>query len=295
MDIRVIPENPDWGFDPQDFWGLAGRLVPCGPAHLMVAVDLKHRLLWWDSEDGLWRFIPKEEHERRFSEIDAWRAVAPSAIDALVTFLKAKKNDFEAERQFTRFMAIQDTFMRAQHLACAWQGGWLYRSLLLDHRWLLHGFSLMTFDEFIFSVMAGHHWGGLPDQETVRWLQRDPLIAAMPALYEYVYPESWKTGVMLTLRERGIQAVLDDVDQALDRMATRGCFSAGQVAGLRSHHGCLHGEAGATTQADVMAEIALVHFSAPKAERNYIPFTLPLMDKALSVCATLPSQVTHEG
>jgi hypothetical protein len=279
------PQDPDWGFDEKDFWSLAGRLVPCGPAHFMIAADLKHRLLSWCNDDQRWDFVPPVEYTRTFAEIDSWRAVAPGAVDALVSFLECEKNDPGADKHFDRFMVIQDTFMRAQGFACAWQGGWLYRSLLLDHRWLLHGFRLPPFDEYIFSVMVGSQCGGFSDAETVRWLQKDPIIAAMPAMHEYVFPESWKTGVILMLMERGIHADADDIDQAVERMAACGRFTPGQASALCAHHGCLFGEAGATTMADVATEVASARLDAPEVGRDYVPFSLPTADRAFFVNA----------
>ncbi len=182
-------------------------------------------------------------------------------------------------------MVIQDTLLRAQGFSCAWQGGWLYRSLLLDHRWLLHGFPLPLFDEYIFSIMVINLSDGLSAAETLRWLQRDPVIAAMPVLYEGVFPESWKTRVILTLRERGIYATSYDVDQAVERMAAYGRFAPGQMSSLQCYHGDLIGQAGAVTKANVVAEVAAARRDAPEIERDYVPFALPTRDRGFFVTA----------
>jgi len=89
----------------------------------MIAVDLKHRLLWWSHDDRQWGFVPSDSYERRFTEITAWRAVALSASDALSKFLVSKKDESTASPHFARFQTIQDTFMRMQGFSCAWQGG----------------------------------------------------------------------------------------------------------------------------------------------------------------------------
>lgn len=285
------PQSPDWGFDAEDFWSLAGRLVPCSPAHVMIAADLKHRLFWWSSDEHRWGFVPSDEYARSFGEIDAWRAVAPGAADALVSFLECKKNDSAADRHSARFMAIQDTFLRTQGYASAWQGGWLYRSLLLDHRWLLRGFSLPSFDEFIFSVMVASFWGGYADADTARLLQQDPIIATMLAMHEHAFPESWKTGVIITLRERGIHAMPGDIDQALDRLAERGRLPPGQAVGLQHHLGGLPGDAWAATKADVVAEVASAWLDGREFGRDYVPFSLPTTDRALLVTAPLRARM----
>ena len=233
------PEHPDWGFDIHDFWSLGGRLVPCGPAHMMNAVDLSLRLWWWSSENAQWFLVPDDQYERRFAEIGAWRSIAPSAVDALATYFSCDKDSPAVANHFGRFVAIQDTFLRVQDFRCPWEGGWLYRSLLLDHRWLLPRFTLPEFDEYAFAIMITTAWGGMPDEGTVQWLKDDPVIVEMPALYEMVYPDSWKTGIILGLKERGIFANVTDVDRALERLATSGRLANGQSELLRSMNGPL--------------------------------------------------------
>lgn len=255
---------------------------------MMIAADLKRRLLWWSHDDGRWYFVPAADYEQRFKEINAWRSIAPGAIDALVKFMESEKGDPASGLHFARFQTIQDTLVRAQNYSCAGSEGWLYRSLLLDHRWMLSGFALPQFDEFMFLVMLINTWSGAPDEETVQGLQRDPVICAMPALYETVFAESWKTGVILTLKHSNILAVPGDIDQAIWRMVARSRFTAGQAAALQAHHGPLFGERGEMTKADVVVEVASARLDSPEAGRNdYVPFSLPTPDKALVVRASL--------
>lgn len=279
------PEHPDWGFDAEDFWSLGGRLVPCGPAHMMTAVDLKQRLLWWSHDDQCWGFVPGTEYERCFAEIDAWRAIAPDAVDALTKFLASGKDDPEGMVHFARLMMIQSTFLRIQGFSCPWAGGWFYRSLLLDHRWLLRGFTLPEFDEYVFTIMIADALRGRARKEAIYWLKRDPVIAAMPALYDMIYPESWKTSIILDLREQRIFSTVADVDLAIERLAANGRLPIGQAALLPSVNNPLPSPAWSATIREVTAEVVLARLGASKVGSggDYTPFALPTLDRVLEV------------
>lgn len=272
------PSSSDWGFDDTNFWSLAGHLVPCGPADVLTAVDLKHRLLWWSHQDQRWNWVPRKEYPARFAEIAAWRSIAPGAADAITKFLRCEKGDPEEVRHFTRMMTIQDTFTTMQGYRCAWEGGWLYRSLLLDHRWLLHGFALPAFDEYIFLAMNITRWGGPPSECIVSFLQRDPVIAAMPAMYELVFPLSWKTGILLMLKQRSVSATVADIDQGIERAAAQGQFTLQQMKDLRAHHSHLTGKPGQDTTEAVMREVMFARLDAPEPYRSAIPFVMPTLE-----------------
>jgi hypothetical protein len=277
-----LPGTSDWGIDTHDFWGLAARLVPCGPAHILFAVDLKRRLWWWSVEDRQWISAPENQLQRLFAEINAWRSIVPDAVDALTGFRARGLGQAASNWDFTRFTTIQDTLMRMHEFYCAWQAGWLYRSLLLDHRWLLCGFDLPGFDEYVFSTILGVSWGNTPTEHTIRHLQQDPVITAMPALYDMVFPESWKTGCILALKERRIFVDVTDVDQAIQRLCDGGRLNQNQMTDLQAHHGPLIGDAGSKTKADVVADLVSARLDSPE-RRLYVHFVLPTADRVLQV------------
>ena len=282
---NAVSPPPDWGFDTANFWSLGDRLVPCGPASLLTAVDLKHRLLWWSHQDQAWCWVPQKDYSARFAEIAAWRSIASSAADAITSFLSCEKGDPEADRNFTRMMTIQDTFTTLQGYRCAWEGGWLYRSLLLDHRWLLRDFTLPKFDEYIFSVMVLTASRGHPSEYDVSLLQRDPVVAAMPSMYEYVFPLSWKTGILLGLKGRGISATVAYVNQGIERASEQGQFTQQQAKDLKAHHGSLLGEAGRNTTDAVTQEVVSAWLDASEHDRPATSFVLPTVDRILKVSA----------
>jgi len=120
----------------------------------------------------------------------------------------------------------------------------------------LRDFLLPNFDEHIFSVMLADKWRGMPNEDTIKWLQRDPVISIMPALHDMVFPESWKSGIILALEKRNILVSASDIAHPVDRMAKYGRFSLSQAEKLKVHCGPLEGEPGLQTTADVLAEVA---------------------------------------
>ena len=276
------PETPDWGFDLNDFWSLAGRLVPCGPAHLLTAIDLANRFWWWDPDGGQWFQVPYDCYAQRFREIDAWRAVAPEAAEALCQFLSGPKVDPD-HAAWVRLQDIQNVFLKIQGFECIWQVAYFYRSLLLDHRWLLPRHTLPGFDEYVFEVMIAMSWQDMASEDVVPWLKRDPVICAMPAMYPITYPDSWKTGIIRQLEQRGIYSECRHVDDALDRLAGVGKIPPGQAHLLKSIDGPLRHELWVSTVEQVGEEIMISQLDAPDGKKPYVHFTLPTPDRSLEV------------
>lgn len=283
----------DPGFEFCEFRSLSNRLIPCGPGYILWAIDLRHQPHWWDVDKGQWRRTTPEDAQFRYGQVQAWRAVAPKALDAWTTVLQARSND-EARLAFTRFVAIEETLIETSGLHCAWQSGWLYRSLLLDHRWLLPGATTEPFCDETFKSLVLASWNDPHDEERLVWLRRDPVIAAMPSFHTMVYPESWKTAVLQILQAKGIAASIGEVNQALRTLQGSGRFSKGQASVLERHRGPLYDAAGEATRNDVAAAIASARLDAGLAETaKPPPFQIPSFDLALQVAPPRPVDVTR--
>lgn len=282
----ISPPIPALGFNPTIFWSLSGRLVPCGPTHLMIAVDLSSRFVFWDVDMATWDLIPDSKHPMLFRQIRAWQAIAWNALQQLKEFFSKGEMTLEGSAAYERFFAIQYTFMSTQSLTCAWQRGWLYRSLCLDHRWLLREIEVPLFDEFIFSIflLAQPGTGGL-DHETQAWLRKDPIISSMPALHEMVYPDSWKTQVLLDLHARGLPAALGDVEAAINQLTDIGRFTTEQGDFLRAWSRPLGSSAVAAAQQAVFDQTMemLLDISVAAKRREYRHFRMPTLDQCFLV------------
>ena len=281
----ITADQPNLGFNTRVFWALSSRLVPCGPAHLMIAIDLNSRFFWWDADLGAWDLVPEAEHKRLFNQIQAWQAVAWQALQQLAEFLEKGEKSPEGSAAFDRFFAIQYSLMRVQELSCPWQRGWLYRSLCLDHRWLLREMDVPPFDEYMFSLLLLDAPAASLSDETIHWLQKDPIISAMPALHDVVYPNSWKTRILIDLRARKFSVTLEDVHAAIDRLVEAGSFNREQADLLRVSRKPLIGSAVEAAEEAVIQEvlIMLLDTSATIGGRRYQNFRLPTLDQALFV------------
>ena len=180
-------------FNGKNFSPLFSRLVPCGPGPLLIAIDLSHNFVFWNSQLGLWDLTPTEDRFHFMAQVREWKTIAWDSVQELRLFFDKGANSQEGSAAYDRFKAIQYTWLRTQKMNCAWANGWLYRSLCLDHRWLLHETDVPLFDEHVFSIMLLQKpgTGGL-DRETQASLQLDPIVAAMPSLHDMIFPESWR-------------------------------------------------------------------------------------------------------